>query len=246
MNVSGYGLASLLMRSTSVSPRRRDALYSFFSYPILGLYTDNVSAPLHARAGLRQAYGFGLYSYCAYVNESAGLCTNDTISYKFQPCMVITNDMLSNYSDYTNTILGNTAFANSSSFATSSRAGCYLLLVGFILLTISIVMSVRFRPPIFCLGSLHFVPPSIPVLFIRGQIWVLFVSASASILGTISIFAGSTVWTAIIKKANDVNSLKVQPAQLPLGIKVSAGGGLASAWIAVAFLIPSTISSTLM
>ena len=154
--------------------------------------------------------------------------------------------MLSNYSDYTNTILRNTTFANSSLFATSSRAGSYLLFLGFILTNVSIIMSVLFRPPIFGLGSLPFAPRSIPVLFIPGQTWVLYVSAFASVLGTISNFTGSAIWTAIIKKANNINSLKVQPAQHPLGIKVSAGGGLTSTWIAVGCLVPTAIGPTIM
>ena len=154
--------------------------------------------------------------------------------------------MLSNYSDYTDTILRNTTFANPSSFATSSRAGCYLLLLGFILLTTSVVASVWFHPPIFGLGSLSFVLPSIPIWFIRGQIWMFYAFTSASVLGTISILSGSAVWTAIINQANGVNLLKIQPAQLPLGIKVTTGGGLSSAWIAVGFLVPTTVGPTLM
>ena len=130
------------MRSTSVSPRRRDALYSFFSYPILGLYTDNASAPLHARAGLRKVYKFGLYSHCAYVNGSAALCTDNTIAYPFQPLTVITNDMLLNYSDYTNAILRNAAFGNSSSLARSSRAAYSFFLLGTVLSIVSFLMSV--------------------------------------------------------------------------------------------------------
>ena len=55
---------------------------------------------------------------------------------------MITNDMLSNYSDYTDTILRNAAFANSSLLARSSRAAYYLLLHGTILSIISLVMSV--------------------------------------------------------------------------------------------------------
>ena len=121
----------------------RNALYSAFSDPILGLYTNNASAPLNARAGLRQLYKFGLYSHCAYVNKTAGLCSNITAAYQFQPYTVLTGDMLSNYSGYTDAIIHNATFANSSSLGESSRSAYYLLLLGSILATISLVTFVR-------------------------------------------------------------------------------------------------------
>jgi len=134
------------------------------------------------------------------------LCTDATFAYQFQPCTVIANDMLSNYSDYTNTILRNSAFADSSSLARRSRAAYYLLLLGFILSAISLVVSVRFRPPIFVLGLPAFVPPSGPIQFIRGQTWAVFVSAPAAVLATIFVLAGSAIWTTIVNKAKDINS----------------------------------------
>jgi len=245
VNTSGYGLAGLIIRSPPSHPALRDALSSAFSYPILGLYTDNASAPLHARAGLRRVYRFGIHSHCACVNETAGLCTGTTFAYQFQPYTVITDDMLSNYSDYTNTLLRNTSFVDSSSLGRSSHAANYLLSLGTILSITSLVMSVRFRPPIFGLDSPPFVPPSGPIRFIRGDTWALLVSASAGVSATISVFAGSAIWTAVIKQANDVNSRTVQPNQLPLGIEVSAGTGLVCAWIAFGFLVPSAIPLTI-
>jgi len=124
----------------------RNALSAVLSDPITGLYTDNASAPLDVRAGLRQVYKFGLYSHCAYVNKTAGLCgTGVNTAYRFQPYKVITNDMLSNYSDYTDTIIHNATFANSSSLGKRSRAAYYLLLFGFILSAISMLTFVRSR-----------------------------------------------------------------------------------------------------
>jgi len=226
-------------------PALRDALASAFSYPIFGLYTDNVSAPLHARAGLRQIYKFGIHSHCAFVNETNGSCISTTLAYRFQPCMVITDDMLSNYSDYTNTILRDSAFANSSSLGRSSRAANYLLFLGAILSFVSLFTSVLFRPPTIGLGSLPFVPPSGPIRFIRGHTWALIVSASAAVLATISVFAGSAIWVAIIKKTKDVNSWTIQSAQLPLGIRVSAGSGIYFAWVAFGALVASAIGPTI-
>ena len=107
-------------------------------------------------------------------------------------------------------------------------------------------MSAWFRSPIVGLGSLGFLSPSGPIQFIPGQTWALYVSDSAAILAAISVFLGSTIWTVIIEKAKDVNSLKVQPDQLPLGIEVSAGGGLICAWVGFGFLVPSTIPATIM
>ena len=91
---------------------------------------------------MRQIYKFGLYSHCAYVNKTAGLCTGVHTAYKFQPCTAITNDMLSNYSDYTDSLVHDATFADSSSLGRSSRAAYYLLLFGLILSTISILTSV--------------------------------------------------------------------------------------------------------
>ena len=126
-------------------PTPRNALSTVLSVPILGLYTDNATAPLDVHAGLRQVYKFGLYSHCAYINKTAGLCTGVATAYRFQPYTVITNDMLSNYSDYTDTIIHNSTFANSPSLGRSSRAAYYLLLFGLILSTISMLTSVRSR-----------------------------------------------------------------------------------------------------
>ena len=170
--------------------------------------------------------------------------------------------MPSNYSDYTNTILRNTAFANSSFLARSSRAAYCLLLLGTIISIISLVMSVWLCSPNFGLGSLVLVPISVPlrsdrrrarvffvpdpVQFDRGHAGVRFVSGStAPALATILVFAGSAIWTAIINQAKDVNSWTVQPARHPLGIKVSAGPGLYCAWVAFGFLGASAIGPTI-
>jgi len=201
VNVSGYG----------------DALHAAFSDPILGLYTNNASAPLNVRAGLRQLYKFGLYSHCAYVNETAGLCTNTTAAYPFQPYIVITNDMLSNYSGYTDAIIHNATFASSSSLGKSSRSAYYLLLLGSILATISLVTGVI------------------------KHTWTFFVSTSSAIVASIFVLAGSALWTTLIKRAEDINTWTVRPVQVPLGIEVSTGIGLYLSWAAFACLATSVI-----
>lgn len=142
----GFGVSQYYNYSPSLSDRAlRNALSSSLSEPILGLYTDNASAPLDVRAGLQQVYKFGIYSHCAYVSKTAGSCTGVHTAYKFQPYTVITNDMLSNYSDYTDVIIRNATFADSSSLGKNSRAAYYLLLFGLVLSTISMLTSVRSR-----------------------------------------------------------------------------------------------------
>jgi hypothetical protein len=56
---------------------------------------------------------------------------------------VITSDMLSNYSGYTDAIIRNATFASSSSLGASSRSAYYLLLLGSILATVSLITFVR-------------------------------------------------------------------------------------------------------
>ena len=139
---SGYRLVGVMnVIHFSSHPFARNGLHAFYG-PILGLYTDNATAPLNARAGLRQLYKFGLYSHCAYVNETAGKCTDTTAAYEFQPYTVITSDMLANYSGYTNDIIHNTAFFNSPSLGEHTHSAYYLLLLGTIGAIISIVASV--------------------------------------------------------------------------------------------------------
>lgn len=219
-------------------PISRDALYAAFSDPILGLYTNNASAPLNVRAGLRQLYKFGLYSHCAYINETAGLCANTTVAYEFQPYTVITSDMLSNYSGYTNAIIHNSTFANSSSLGGFSHSAYYLLLLGAVLAIVSLVTSVRSRCRSLVLAY--------PRLLHRGVIKhtiAFFLSTSCAILASILVLAGSALWTVIIKKAEDINtwSVDVQSVQVPLGIQVSAGHGLYLVWAAFACLVTSII-----
>ncbi|KAF9650723.1 hypothetical protein BDM02DRAFT_3092710 [Thelephora ganbajun] len=201
VNVSGYG----------------DALYAAFSDPILGLYTNNASAPLNARAGLRQLYKFGLYSHCAYVNQTAGLCTNTTAAYQFRPYTVITSDMLSNYSGYTDAIIHNATFADSSSLGGNSRSAYYLLLLGSILATISLATGVI------------------------KHTWAFFISTLSATMASIFVLAGSALWTVLIKRAKDINTWTVRPAQVPLGIEVSTGVALYLTWAAFACLATSII-----
>ena len=129
----------------SVSLPLRNALSVALSDPIFGLYADNVSAPLGVHAGLRHIYKFGHYRHCAYVNKTNGSCSGIHAGYRFRPYKIITDDMPSNYSDYTHSIIGDIAFANSPSLGRRSHAAYGLLLLGTLFAALSALMSVRSR-----------------------------------------------------------------------------------------------------
>ena len=136
------------MRSNSVSSQFRNALSIALSDPILGLYTYNVSTPLGVHAGLRQVYKFGLYRHCAYVNrtnDTIGSCSHFVGGSRFQPYKIITEDMPSNYSDYTDSIIRNTTFANSPSLERNSHVAYSMIMLGTLFSGLSALLSVRSR-----------------------------------------------------------------------------------------------------
>ncbi|OSX67830.1 carbohydrate-binding module family 43 protein [Postia placenta MAD-698-R-SB12] len=99
--------------------------------PIGGLYTSNASAPLQQQAGVRQIYDFGLYSYCGYVNATAGRCSNISAANRFEPLQIITADMLTNYSAYTDSIFTSpNTFTDSKYLGDFSNGAYYPLLIG--------------------------------------------------------------------------------------------------------------------
>lgn len=117
----------------------------FYPDPVDGLYTYNATAPLGVQAGLRQLYEFGLYSHCAYVNATAGICSNITAATKFLPYEVIVGDMAANYSQDTNAILsqGSLAFRNDSVLGEQTKAAYYLILLATICTALALVTSVH-------------------------------------------------------------------------------------------------------
>ena len=112
--------------------------------PIEGLYTTNASAPLGVQAGLRQFYEFGLYSHCAYVNATAGICSNVTAATRFTPYDAITGDMAANYSQETDSILMAFTFRNSAYLGEQSKAAYHLILLATICAALALVTSVHF------------------------------------------------------------------------------------------------------
>lgn len=124
-------------------PRSTALRTDFFPDPIDGLYTYNASAPLGVQAGLRQLYSFGLYSHCAYVNATAGTCSNITAANKFLPYDVIVGDMAANYSQDTNAILTGQTIHNSAYFGEQSKAAYYLILLATICTALALVTLVH-------------------------------------------------------------------------------------------------------
>jgi hypothetical protein len=100
--------------------------------PVFGLYTDNASAPLQAAAGLRQIYKFGIYSHCAYLNDTAGRCGNKTIGDQFKPYDAITSDMSANWSIFTQSFIPDSTFRDSKFLGHNSKAAYWMLLIGLL------------------------------------------------------------------------------------------------------------------
>ncbi|PFH54755.1 hypothetical protein AMATHDRAFT_52566 [Amanita thiersii Skay4041] len=201
VNVTGYG----------------DALHSALFDPIFGLYTNNASAPLQQELGLRQLYKFGLYSHCGYVNNTAGVCTNQTAGYRFRPYDAITTDMTANYTRITSALLVNTTFMDSQYLGHSSKAAYYMLLIGTILTATTFFAGI----------TKH------------GLTFIL--SALGSIISTLLLLIGASIWTVIIKKCEAVNIITVGARSAPLGIVVSIGSGLYLTWAAFVLSIISII-----
>jgi len=200
INVSAYG----------------DALHQATFDPIDNLYTTNSSAPLESSAGLRQFYLFGLYSHCGYVNSSAGTCTNHSIQNQFKPYAALTSDMLPNYTDITNFILGDTSFADSDSLGHSSRAAYWMLLLGTICAALALLTG------------------------IAKNSWTFFLSTFFAVIGSIFILIGAAIWTVMIKKTQSANSFLLQSTPpIPVGIEVSIGKGLLIIWAAFVTLFVS-------
>ncbi|KAG1783624.1 hypothetical protein EV702DRAFT_1054667 [Suillus placidus] len=195
------------------------ALHKVITDPVQGLYTTNYTSPLGQQNGLRQIYEFGLYSYCAYVNSSAGTCTNHTIADKFEPFIAITSDMLYNYTQYCDTMFVNTTFINSSYLAYNSRVAYYFILIGTIFATIALFTGVARRALLF------------------------FISTASSIIAALFILIGAAIWTSIVKKCEGINTVEISPLNggVLSGFIMSYGNGIYITWAAFACLAAATV-----
>ena len=135
-----------LMAKVETSPlsylTSRQTLARGLGDPINGLYATNASAPLQKEAGIRQVYKYGLYSYCGYLNDTAGTCSNTTLGNKYLPYNDILADMSLNYSALTIFIINGTSSFTSQSIGSHTRSASYLILIGTICAFLAFVMWV--------------------------------------------------------------------------------------------------------
>jgi hypothetical protein len=143
-------------RVLNVTSFFRQILAQGLGDPITGLYATNASAPLQKGLGIRQVYKFGLYSYCGYLNNTAGICTNNTVANKYQPYDALLADMSLNYSALTIYIINGTSSFESQFIGAHTRSAYYLILVGTICAFLALVMCVvsRFLCRFYCSQSL--------------------------------------------------------------------------------------------
>ncbi|KAG1826253.1 actin cortical patch SUR7/pH-response regulator pali [Suillus subaureus] len=210
-----HGIAMAKVNTSGFGQALNESIFN----PIGGLYTTNYTSPLGEHNGLRQFYDFGLYSYCAYVNSSAGTCTNHTIANNFEPYTAMKSDMLANYSQYSDSMFVNTTFVNSAYLAYNSRVAYYFILIGTIFATIALFTGVAKRALLF------------------------FVSTASSIMAALFILIGAAIWTSIVKKCEDINTLEISHLNggVVSGIIVSYGNGIYLAWAAFACLAAATV-----
>lgn len=100
--------------------------------PVPGLYTDNSSAPVGENLGLRNLYHWGLYSYCAYVNDTHSTCSKHVTANRLQPYDALLGDIPTNYTGLTVRFIPSTTFTDSQYLGEFSRGAYYLLLLGSI------------------------------------------------------------------------------------------------------------------
>ena len=122
--------------------------------PTDGLYTNNASTPLEQHLGLRQEYKFGLYGHCAYVNDTAGLCSNTSAGNRFQPFNAIVGDMQPNFTSISTVLLANSTFTDSDYLGNFSNGAYYLLLIGTICAALALITSV---PPLHIVADPRFI-----------------------------------------------------------------------------------------
>lgn len=206
VNVSAYG----------------DAVHFAIIDPVYNLYTDNASAPLEQAAGLRQLYKFGLYSHCAYVNDTAGRCGNETIGEQYKPYDALLTDMPANWSIFSQSFIPDTTtFPNSSFLGHNSKAAYWMLLLGMLCGAAAFITGVAKHNMTFLVSTLF------------------------AIAGSLLLLIGASIWTVIIQRSAAINDLVVHTANenqtMPLGIVVSVGPGLFLTWAAFACLVVSVV-----
>lgn len=190
------------------------ALNQAFQDPIQSLYMSNASSSLGQGQGLRQIYRFGLYSYCGYVSGLGGSCSSTSAASRFQPFDAITADMLSNYTQFTNAIFTGTTFKDSSYLGSNSHTAYYFLLFGTIFASLALLCMP-------CAKAFDYVPPIL-----------------LSFLSAIFLVVGVAIWTSLIKKVGEVNTMQISPG-VSTGMTISPGIGISLSWAACACMAVS-------
>ncbi|KAG6891078.1 hypothetical protein C0995_014167 [Termitomyces sp. Mi166 len=187
------------------------ALELSFTDPFNSIYATNASAPLGVQAGLRYFYNFGLYSHCAYLNDSQGICGNMTVGRQYRPYDAITSDMAANYSRITQALVQGTTFMDSSYLGNATKAAYWMLLLGTVCALLAALIG---------FSKSHF---------------SFFFSTIFAVAGSILLLIGTSIWTIMIKKSDAVNDLLIgdQADAVPIGIIVTLGSGLYLSWAAL-------------
>ncbi|KAF5323511.1 hypothetical protein D9611_005817 [Ephemerocybe angulata] len=208
LNVSGYGRA----------------LEFALKNPIYGLYTNNASAPLALEAGLRQTYRFGLYSRCAYINETAGNCNDHTTGQQFQPLLAISSDVPNNYSFISRNFLDSVkfnGFGNSKYTGQSTKAAYWMILLGTVCAALALLTGILKNNYTFLISTLF------------------------SVAGSFLLLIGASIWTVVVKRTEDVNGRTlvsdVTGGTELLGITMTLGPALSLLWGAFGALLLSVI-----
>ncbi|KAL5518674.1 hypothetical protein ACEPAH_357 [Sanghuangporus vaninii] len=205
--------------------RYGDALASATGDPVDGLYANsstNATVPLAQGVGLRQMYKFGLYSYCAYIEGGAGVCSNTTAGHQLQPYDAVLADMPTRFPSLTRAFVPDSfTFTNSHYLGEFSKAAYYLLLLGSIFAGLAMITGIPKRT------------------------WTYSLSTLFAIFGTGLLFIGVVIWTVLVNKTKSINNAiltnSASGETTPLGITVDGGSSLWLFWASFVCLFLSII-----
>jgi hypothetical protein len=110
-----------------------DSLQQVTPDQFFDIYAPNGSVPLQQNLGLRFDYYWGLYGHCGYMNETDGLCANQTFGKRYEPFTVVLEDITLNRQALTDRwFVRTTAFTDSKYTGQSTKAAYWMILLGTI------------------------------------------------------------------------------------------------------------------
>ncbi|KAG8928381.1 hypothetical protein FRC03_001752 [Tulasnella sp. 419] len=196
------------------------ALYAATGSNAPGLYVENATLPLNHSMGLRQNYAWGLYGHCGYIDVDSrkqGLCSNSSFAYRFVPFDVMLGDVPEQYYIQTRTLVPNvTKFKDSGFLGGLTGPAFYLLFIGTLATFAAVVTGV-----------------------IRHK-YTFTAAAFFSIIATLFILIGASIWTSAINSAKSVNMVVVRGG-VSLGVTINAGSALWLFWAAFVLLLMSIL-----